>query len=69
MELTDTERLVLEELHEAIGEETSISYRLPGVAGVEEALAALREKGLADYIATQRMRIWHVTERGKELFK
>ena len=69
MELTDTERLVLEELHEAIGEETSITYRLPGVAGIEAALAGLREKGLADYIATQRMRIWHVTEKGKELFK
>ena len=68
MELDDTERVVLEELHEAIGEETSLVYRLPGVAGVESALMKLREKGLADYIGTPRMRIWHLTEEGKKLF-
>ena len=69
MELDDTERVVLEELHDAIGEETSITYRLPGVAGIESALLSLREKGLADYIGTARMRIWHLTEEGKKLFQ
>lgn len=69
MELDDTERVVLEELRDGIGEENSIVYRLSGVAGVESALVTLREKGLADYLGTPRMRIWHLTEKGKQLFK
>ena len=68
MELTDTERIVLEELHDGIGDDGSMEYRLRGVADVQLTLERLREKGLAGFIGSQRMRVWHLTEKGKELF-
>ena len=68
MELDDTERVVLEELHEGIGDDGSMEYRLPGVADVQLTLERLREKGLAGFVGTQRMRVLHLTEKRKELF-